>query len=336
MEDTFMFQGARHVRLVCAVTLVAAFAAAPAAVDAQTARGSFQRTLTVDGPADIEVVTGSGRIEVRAGGTGRIEISGEIRAGRWGWSRSQLSAEERVRRLEANPPIRQTGNAVVIGRIDDDDLRDVSISYTLLVPADSALRSKTGSGSQHIDGVRGRVQSSTGSGSIEAREVGGLSASTGSGSIAADRVDGAFEASTGSGSIRGTGIAGAIRARTGSGTIEVAQSGTGNVEVSSSSGTVRLRGVRGAVDASTTSGALYVEGEPQGEWRLAASSGSVHVNVPDGTGFDLDARTGSGGIDLGMPVSAVSSMSKRTLRGAVQGGGPRLYVRTSSGGIHID
>ncbi|MGH8638564.1 MAG: DUF4097 family beta strand repeat-containing protein, partial [Burkholderiales bacterium] len=137
-------------------------------------------------------------------------------------------------------------------------------------------------------------------------------------------------------SIRGSGITGAITAKTGSGGIEVVQTGSGDVEVSSSSGTVRLRGVRGALHASTTSGGLHVEGAPRGEWRLAASSGSVHVDVPDGAGFELDAHTGSGGIDLGMPATVVSSMSRRSLRGSVQGGGPRLYVRTSSGGIRIE
>jgi DUF4097 and DUF4098 domain-containing protein YvlB len=294
--------------------------------------------LSVSGQPDIEVTTGSGRIEVRAGRDGQIEVRGEIRASDdWGWNRrNRLSPEERVRRIEANPPIAQNGQVVRIGHIDDQDLQNgVSISYTLSVPADSLLRSKTGSGSQLIEGVKGRVETSTGSGSIVAREVGGsLSASTGSGSITADRVDGTFRASTGSGGIDATGVTGAITAKTGSGGIEVAQTGSGDVDVSSSSGTVRLRGVRGALRASTTSGSLHVQGEPRGEWDLSASSGGVRVDVPDNTGFELNATTSSGSIDVGMPVS-MSSTSRRSMRGTVGGGGPRLQVRTSSGSIDI-
>jgi hypothetical protein len=321
-----------------AFVLLVASLLIPAAVQAQSARGSFQRTLSVSGQPDIEVTTGSGRIEVRAGRDGQIEVRGEIRASDdWGWNRrNRLSPEERVRRIEANPPIAQNGQVVRIGHIDDQDLQNgVSISYTLSVPADSLLRSKTGSGSQLIEGVKGRVETSTGSGSIVAREVGGsLSASTGSGSITADRVDGTFRASTGSGGIDATGVTGAITAKTGSGGIEVAQTGSGDVDVSSSSGTVRLRGVRGALRASTTSGSLHVQGEPRGEWDLSASSGGVRVDVPDNTGFELNATTSSGSIDVGMPVS-MSSTSRRSMRGTVGGGGPRLQVRTSSGSIDI-
>ena len=309
----------------------------PTAVQAQSVNGSFQRTLSVSGRPDIEVGTGSGRIEVGPGRDGQIEIRGQIRASDNGdWNRrSALSPEERVRRIEANPPIQQNGNVIRIGRIDDRDLQDgVSISYTLTVPADSVLRSKTGSGSHRIEGVKGDVHASTGSGSIVARELGSLSASAGSGSIDVERVEGAVRANTGSGRIQATGVGGAITARTGSGGIEVATAGGGDVEVSSSSGTVRIRGVRGALRASTTSGGLHVQGEPRGDWELSAASGGVRVDVPDGSGFDLDATTSSGSIDVGMPV-AMTSTGRRTLRGTVHGGGSRLRVRTSSGSIDI-
>jgi hypothetical protein len=323
----------------------------PAAVQAQSVNGSFQRTLSVSGRPDIEVGTGSGRIEVGPGRDGQIEIRGRIRASDdWGGNRrNALSPEERVRRIEANPPIQQIGNVIRIGRIDDPDLQNgVSISYTLTVPADSFLRSKTGSGSHRIEGVRGNVHASTGSGSIVAREIGSLSASAGSGSIDVERVDGSVRANTGSGRIHATGVSGAITAKTGSGGIEVVQAGapaarierggveagSGDVDVSSSSGTVRVRGVRGTLRASTTSGGLHVQGEPRGDWELSAASGGVRVDVPDGSGFDLDATTSSGSIDVGMPV-AISSTGRRTLRGTVHGGGSRLRVRTSSGSIDI-
>lgn len=320
-----------------AVILLAATVLVPAIAEAQSAKGSFQRTLTVSGRPDIEVVTGSGRIEVVSGREGQIEVRGEIRAGHdWGWNRnSRLSPEERVRRIEANPPIEQNGNTIRIGHIDDRDLQNgVSISYLLTVPAASLLRAKTGSGSQRIEGVKGEVNSSTGSGSIVARDVGSLSASTGSGSIQADRIDASFRASTGSGSIHATGVGGAITARTGSGSIEVVQSGSGNADVSSSSGTVRVRGLRGALRASTTSGGLHIQGQPTGDWELNSSSGGVHIDLPPNSGFELDATTSSGSIDVGMPIS-MRSTSKRSLRGTVGGGGSRLAVRTSSGSIDI-
>jgi len=300
-------------------------------VEAQRVEGSFERTLTVGQQTDIEMISGSGSIEVRQGSAGRVEVRARVRAGDWGWSRSGLSAQERVKRIEANPPIEQQGTTIRIGDIKDSDLRDgVSISYDVTVPPGSALRSKTGSGSQRIEGVDGEVVVSTGSGS-----VGRVRASTGSGGITAQDVGGAFEASTGSGSIDGLGVKGPISVRTSSGSIEVTQTGAGDVEAESSSGSVRVRGVQGAVRASTTSGSLAIEGQLARDWRLSSSSGHVTVSVPPNQGFELDANSSSGRIDVDFPVTVSGTIGKHSLRGSARGGGPLLHVRTSSGGISI-
>jgi hypothetical protein len=320
-------------------SFLVALTLAPAIAEAQRAEGSFERTLAVTGPAEIEVMTGSGRIEVRSGPAGHIEVSARIRAadGR-GWiGRGRLTPEERVRRIEANPPIEQTGSIVRIGRIDDEDLRNgVSIAYTLTVPADSSLRSRSGSGSQNIEGVGGAVDASSGSGSLTLKNVGsGLRVSTGSGSIVADGVGGSFHAKAGSGSIRATGVNGAISVKTGSGGIDVSQAGGGDVEASSGSGPLQLRGVRGAVRASTASGRLEVEGDPTGDWRLSAASGSVRVRLPEHKGVEVDASSGSGNINVGFPVTVSGTIGRKSVRGSARGGGPLLHVRTASGGIEI-
>lgn len=320
-----------------ALLSIALFAPAPA--EAQRAEGSFRRTLTVSGIPDIEISAGSGRIEVQAGSSGRVEITAQVRAGDWGgrwFNRGGLSPQERVRRVEANPPVQQSGNSVRIGYFTDDDWRNgVSISYVVTVPAPSTLIARTGSGSQQIDGVNGRVDAHSGSGSLTLRGTGALTASTGSGSITAQGVGGDFSATAGSGSISATAVSGAIRAKTGSGGIDLEQTGGGNVDVSSGSGTVRVRGVRGSLDASTASGGLIVQGELAGDWRLSASSGSVEINLPRNQGFELDANTGSGSIDVDFPVTVTGRQERRALRGSAQGGGPLLRVRTGSGGISI-
>ncbi len=323
-----------------AMALLAAISLVPgcAELEAQRAEGSFERTLTVNGPPEIEIVTGSGRIEVRQGPAGRIEITGRIRASDgWGSSRSPLSPEERVRRIEADPPIEQSGGVVRIGRLTDRELsQGVSISYTVTVPAASSVRSKTGSGSQHLEGIDGSIEASSGSGSLTLKEVGGRSkASSGSGSITADTLGGAFHASAGSGSIRATGVSGPIIAKTSSGSIDLEQTGAGDVEVASSSGSVRVRGVRGGVRGSTSSGSLTIQGEPSAAWRLSASSGHVNVNLPDTQGFELDANSRSGRVDVGFPVTVSGTIGRHSVRGSARGGGPLLHVRTSSGGISI-
>ena len=320
-----------------AVIVLAVMLMTACTLEAQRVEGSFEKTLTVGPQTEIEIMSGSGSIEVRQGSVGRLEIRAKVRAGEWGWSRSGVSAQELVKRVEANPPIEQQGNTVRIGDIKDPDLRDgVSISYDVAVPPGTALRSKSGSGSQRIEGVDGDVVVSTGSGSVNVRRSGGrVRASTGSGGITARDVGGAFEASTGSGSIDGTGVKGPISARTSSGSIEVTQTGGGDVEASSSSGSIKVRGVQGAVRASTTSGSLAIEGQMARDWRLSSSSGHVTVSVPANQGFELDASSSSGRIDTDFPITVSGTIGKHALRGAARGGGPLLHVRTSSGGISI-
>jgi hypothetical protein len=309
------------------LALMAVAALVPSVASAQRAEGSFQRTLTVSGQPEIDIVSGSGRIEVRRGAAGRIEVSAKV----------QASAAERVHRIEANPPVEQNGNVVRIGYITSDELREgVSISYVVTVPARSSLKSKTGSGSQELTGVDGSMEAGTGSGSLRISGVGAdLQASTGSGSIEATSIGGALHATTGSGSISATDVKGAVTAKTGSGRIDVTQTGSGNVEVATGSGSVRLRGVHGSVHASTSSGGLHIEGNLSGDWDLSATSGSVTVDLPSSQGFELDARTSSGNIDVDAPLTVTGSINKRSLRGTVRGGGPVLHVRTSSGGISI-
>ena len=331
------YAGRRLVRMTLVLTIATIF---PVTASAQRAEGSFERTLTVEGTPDVEVSAGSGRIDIRAGSTNRVEIRARIQAGDWGggwFRRNGLSPDERVRRVEANPPVEQSGSRVRIGYFTSDDWRNgVSISFTIVLPAGSNVIARTGSGSQQIEAVSGSVESHTGSGSLMLKDIGAsLRASTGSGSITVAGVRGELHATTGSGSIRATGITGAITAKTSSGGIDVEQVGSGQVEVSSSSGTVRLRGVRGGLQASTTSGGLIVQGELSNDWRLSASSGSIRINLPRDQGFDLDATTGSGSINVDFPVTTTGTIGRRSLRGSAQGGGPLLHVRTSSGGISI-
>ncbi len=319
---------------VTLAALALLFVAAPAY--AQSAEGSFTKALKVSGAVDVDVKTGSGSIQVRTGDASTVHIVSKIKARESFFG--GISAAEKVRRLESNPPIRQTGNSITIGEVEDRDLREnVSISYELVVPAETKLRSHTGSGSQNIDGVRGPVDAGTGSGSVTLSNIGSeVRASTGSGSVEMNSIKGAVNARTGSGDIRARGVAGGFNGSTGSGDVSIQQSGAGDVEVETGSGSIEATGVRGGVRARTGSGSVRAEGEMTGSWRLHTSSGSVTVRLPGNAAFDLAARTSSGSIQTAHPITVQGTIGRRELNGKVRGGGPLLEVSTSSGSIHIE
>jgi hypothetical protein len=78
---------------------------------AVTAEGSFERTLQVSGPVNLDIRSGSGDIRVVPGSAGQVQIRGVIRVRRG----SDAEAQALVRELEQSPPIEQTGGDIRIG-----------------------------------------------------------------------------------------------------------------------------------------------------------------------------------------------------------------------------
>jgi DUF4097 and DUF4098 domain-containing protein YvlB len=300
---------------------------------AAVVEGSFQRTLPVTGAVNLDLTTGSGSVTIRTGSSSQVEVTGHIKTTNWFGS----DASERVKRIESNPPIQQSGNDIRIGHIDDTEmLHNISISYDLVVPAETQLHSHTGSGNQSVEGIRGRIEIESGSGGLRISDVGDtVRAETGSGEIAIDRVKGNVRTKAGSGSIRATDVAGGFDGHTGSGHITLEQTAAGSVHADTGSGGMELRGVRGSLDAEAGSGTITAEGNPTGSWTVHSGSGSIHLRLASDAGFDLDARTSSGSISVSQPVTVQGSMGRKELRGKVHGGGVPLEVETGSGNIEI-
>ncbi|MGE5325725.1 MAG: DUF4097 family beta strand repeat-containing protein [Deltaproteobacteria bacterium] len=318
-----------------AITLALVCSALPV----RAADGAFDRTLKVTGAADVTVTTGSGDISVRRGAAGTVSVHGEIRVHN-NWALSGDGAEAKVKAIESNPPIQQTGNIIRIGKIEDPALRrNISISYELVVPEDTQLTSQTGSGNQTVEGIRGPAKVTSGSGGLKISEIGdAVRAETGSGNIEIESVRGSAVLNSGSGSIRAEEIGGGISAQTGSGNLRLSQSAPGSVKVITGSGRAQLSNIRGSLHAQTGSGGISAEGTPTGDWVLHAGSGDLTVRVPSSTGFDLSARSGSGQISTGdsHPITLEGALNRHEVHGKVHGGGVRMELETGSGNIRIE
>jgi DUF4097 and DUF4098 domain-containing protein YvlB len=301
------------------------------------ATGSFERSLNVTGTPDVDVQTGSGNITVHPGVAGKIEIRARVKASEH-WLGGGLSAEEKVKRIEANPPIKQTGNMITIGRIEDRELRqNVSIDYDIRVPEGTSLNAQTGSGDQQISGVKGTLRASTGSGNLHADNLAGdPRLNTGSGDIKIDTVQGRLYASTGSGNIVAKGVSGGMYAKTGSGDIEFDQTGNGNVLAHTGSGNIRLRNVKGGLEAHTGSGDITVDGDAISAWEVQTGSGNVDLRLPQNASFELRAESSSGSIQMGRPITVQGILKRNRVEGKVGNGGPLLTLHTGSGDIRLD
>ena len=300
------------------------------------ARGDFSRTLQVSGPVNLDITTGSGDINIRVGNSNQVQVTGHIQASNW--FGGGLGAEDKVKRIQDNPPIQQSGSDIRIGHIDDPELRrNVSISYELVVPAETQLHSQTGSGSQSISGINGIVEVNSGSGNLRIANIGNtLRAETGSGDMEIDQVRGSVRAHAGSGSIRAMGIGGGFEANTGSGHITMEQTAPGSVRADTGSGGMELRGIRGSLEAKAGSGDVRADGEPTGGWTVHTGSGDVELRFPSNASFDVDARTSSGSISVNQPVTMQGSLGHKHIQGKVRNGGVPVEVETGSGDIRIE
>ncbi len=301
-------------RLVFATALVVLFAST--VVFASTPQGTFEKTLTVSGPVDLEVLTHSGDVTVRAGSSGSVFIRGKIYVGNH-WLGGNRDAD--VHEIEQHPPIRQEGNSI---HIDYVNMRNISVDYEISVPAETAVRTRSGSGDQIIEGTHGNVDTQTGSGDVKLANL-----------------TGEIRLQTGSGNIRARQISGPVRGGTGSGDVEIEEVASGDIDLHTGSGNITARGVRGGFHGETGSGDVTAEGTQSGTWEIRTGSGNVHVRLPENAAFDADISTSSGTVDVGQPIEMTVQGrvgdTHKQIHGKVHGGGPLLRVRTGSGDIHI-
>ena len=313
-------------------TLVAGLLALclPAAADVN---GTFERTLSVTGPVDLEVGTGSGDIVVHVGSATSVRIVGHVTSSGWlFWSADPAL----VRSVEKDPPIRQTGNRIVVGSAVRKWNR-IGISYSVEVPTDTRLRASTGSGNVEISTLRGPINLSTGSGDIKAERVGGtVEVRTGSGNIRVAAADGPVNGSTGSGDIDVSAATGDVNINTGSGSLRVASPG-GAVHARTGSGGIRVEGARRDLDVRTGSGDLDVDGDPgAARWHLETGSGDAKLRLPARSSFELDAHSGSGSVRTNHSVTTKGAARHGELKGTAGNGAADLFIRTGSGSIQID
>jgi hypothetical protein len=259
--------------------------------------GSFEKSLTVSGPVDLDVKTDSGGITVRQGSSGSVRIHAILKADH-GWFGSG-DVEARIRELVSHPPVEQNGNHVRIGYVPENRLKDISMRLEIETPADTQLRAHADSGGIRVEGVHGPVDCKTDSGGIEI-----------------DDVSAAVHAAADSGGIRVRNVRGSLFAHVDSGGIEAT-------------------GIGGSIDAQTDSGSVRVAQTTPAPINAKAESGGVTVTLVHGAGYDINAATESGRISV--PEMAVhSAFSSHHVEGKVGGGGPLVKIRVDSGSVTIN
>ena len=118
----------------------------------------------------------------------------------------------------------------------------------------------------------------------------------------------------------------------------------GGVTVENASGAIRLRSTNGgltvvnaagSLDGLTTNGGIRAElKEVDGDISLRTTNGGVTLNLPEDLRATVDIATSNGGIHSDLEVAG-GEKTRRSLTGEINGGGGKLYVRSTNGGVRI-
>ncbi|HVR39127.1 MAG TPA: DUF4097 family beta strand repeat-containing protein [Thermoanaerobaculia bacterium] len=319
-------------RLVSITTLLLlAAVAAQASVDDVIRKGfnvNAGGRLTLDASfGDVKVVTGGNGVA--------IEIVRRARTA------DKSEAAEIFKDHEIT--FDQNGNDVFIKSRYDHPNRwfhwndSLSVQWNIRVPKNYSVDLRTSGGDVHLTDVSGEVEVRTSGGDIDAgRITGPADLRTSGGDIDVMSASGNVNAHTSGGDIKVGDTTGSVEVKTSGGSIELARV-SGDVNARTSGGGIRIEEARGRVDASTSGGSITARfaQQPAGDSRLSTSGGSVTVFLAANVGADLDAHSSGGGVRSDLPITIVGSQERDSLEGKINGGGPRLVLRTSGGGISV-
>lgn len=191
--------------------------------------------------------------------------------------------------------------------------------------------------------VGGRVKISTQSGQISVRSAAkGAELSSAGGDIRVESVTGDLKATTAGGDVRAGAVSGDVRIETAGGDI-VVRSASGSVVARTGGGDVTLKKVRGPVTARTSGGTITCEitSTSAAGGDLTTSGGDVTITLPANYRSDLDVRVSGVETEADAIISQFPELTISRRQGSVSGegklngGGPKLSIRSNSGTVTI-
>ena len=143
-----------------------------------------------------------------------------------------------------------------------------------------------------------------------------------------------LDLNTSGGSIELSSLNGKVDAYTSGGSITLGEI-RGDVDVKTSGGSIRVEEVAGTINAHTSGGSITarISQQPLGDSRLTTSGGSVSAYLEPSVAVDLTASTSGGRVSSEFEVSG--TVKKTRITGKINGGGPKLVLKTSGGSVRV-
>lgn len=305
-----------------------AFAIAFAATSLLAANGEpVHRTFNVSagGTLTVDADVGDIRVTAASGNTVTVDVTQSSRSTRY----MDITAEQ------------EQGNVVVRGKFEGSRWMNWNFNgdakFVISVPTDYNVDLATSGGDIRVSDLGGQAHVKTSGGGITLGNIGGpVVAHTSGGDIGLDGARGNAELHTSGGGIRIGDVTGNIEAKTSGGSIEVRHAGA-DLYARSSGGGISIDDANGTVDVQTSGGSIRAKlsRQPRADSRMSTSGGGITLQLAPGVSVDLDAHTSGGDVDTEVPVTLLGRQNESRIEGKVNGGGPKLMLRSSGGDIRI-
>ena len=327
-----------------------------------------------EGGAWIQVITGSlagvknlriradmGSVAVHGGAQQGINYVVHTRA----YSSSEQEARRQFESYKVTAYVRGD-TAWITGECQGGRWHKFSGDFVINIPREIGLvKIETDGGNVDATGVAGRVEAESGGGSMRLDDIsGGATAETGGGSIDVGTVGGNVDLQTGGGSIAVRHANGKVKASSGGGSINLGDIG-GPAEIETGGGSIHLASAQGHVEAQTGGGGIDLYGVPSA--RVETGSGGIVVKLIKTSAAPSDSMLETSAGDITVYIASDVAISVRasvdvgnghritsdfpdihiaseggqwgprsfSAEGKLNGGGPVLKVRTTTGDIRF-
>jgi len=299
----------RTAGLSCALLLAAAFTSSANAEE-------YLKSYTVSGRPEVHVRADNGGVHITSSNGNAVQFDVKYDKSDWGGDSS------------AGPHIdsQQNGNRVELTALVGEQgwfggYHNRRLSVEIHMPRNGDLQVETSNGAIDVSSLNGHIWVHSSNGGIKAGDLAGtIDIGSSNGGIVLDAMKGTMKVSTTNGGIKGDHLDGQCELSTTNGSVHIAGRFDG-LDISSGNGSVVARAEAGSKLSST--------------WKLRTTNAGVDLSLPPDLQANVDANTSNGSVTVDLPNGVQGTRTKTEVRGALNGGGPELSIRTTNGGIHI-
>jgi DUF4097 and DUF4098 domain-containing protein YvlB len=277
----------------------------------QAGERKFEKKISVTPGGTLRVATDLGSVRITGNGKGEVTVVAELRGKDRDVDAFVITADQ----TSGGVDVRGKGRAKRGWFWNSTDL---TVEYTIQVPAEYNLDIQTAGGDVTVNSIKGSIRGGTSGGDIVLGAIDGkVMMETSGGDIRVEKVSGDLTMETSGGNVTIGGVKGVV-------------------DVSTSGGDIRLGEVQGRVRAETSGGNIHVKVTGSNDGIYAETSGgNIEVMIAPTVGADIDAATSGGEVECDLPMTVKGKISESQVRGTVNGGGKKIYAHTSGGNVRI-